>query len=414
MNVEYFIAERTSRSAEGNRPNVMVRIATASVAIGVAVMIVTLAVVMGFKREIARRMTGFSSHVQVADMHTAGTAEPAPVERNAAVERLIATTDGFVSMNVYAVKGGIAKTDEGVAGLVLKGIEGDGAMSFFAENIVEGELPRTGDSVRYKDILLSRGVADRLRLAVGDKVEMLFVGADTPPRRDRFRVSGLYSTGMDEMDDAMALTDIRNVRRLMSGDSLTISGYEVMLDDFSHADGFADRLNRRLLLEGGDEAAGLMAVSVTQLFPNIFDWLKAHDVNAAVIIVIMLVVALFNMVSALLILVLERTRMIGVLKALGMTDASLRRLFLYRAAFIVAKGVVIGDLAGLALCLVQKWSGVVRLDSEGYMLSVVPIDLGWWWLLLLNVATVAVIVVMLTVPARIVASIKPDEAVRYE
>lgn len=392
----------------------MVRIATASVAIGVAVMIVTLAVVMGFKSEIARRMTGFSSHVQVADMHTAGTAEPAPVERNAAVERLIATTDGFVSMNVYAVKGGIAKTDEGVAGLVLKGIEGDGAMSFFAENIVEGELPRTGDSVRYKDILLSSGVADRLRLAVGDKVEMLFVGADTPPRRDRFRVSGLYSTGMDEMDDAMALTDIRNVRRLMNGDSLTISGYEVMLDDFSQADGFADRLNRRLLLEGGDEAAGLMAVSVTQLFPNIFDWLKAHDVNAAVIIVIMLVVALFNMVSALLILVLERTRMIGVLKALGMTDASLRRLFLYRAAFIVAKGVVIGDLVGLALCLVQKWSGVVRLDSEGYLLSVVPIDLDWWWLLLLNVATVAVIVVMLTVPARIVASIKPDEAVRYE
>lgn len=392
----------------------MVRIATASVAIGMAVMIVTLAIVMGFKRDISDKMVGFSSHVQVADMRASGYAEPAPVRRSAGIERLISTTDGFVSMNVYAVKGGIARTDEGVAGLALKGVEGDGAMSFFADNLLEGELPRTGDSVRYKDILLSRGVAGRLALSVGDRVEMLFVAADAPPRRDRFRVSGIYSTGMDEMDDAMALTDIRNVRRLMGGDSLAISGYEVRVDGFGLADDFADRLNRRLLLEGGDDADGLMAVSVTRLFPNVFDWLKAHNVNAVVIIVIMLTVALFNMISALLILVLERTRMVGVLKALGMNDSSLRRVFLYRAAFIVAKGVAWGDAVGLALCLIQKWTGLVKLDSEGYMLSVAPIDLGWWWLVLLNVGTVALIVVMLTVPARIVSSIKPDEAVRYE
>ncbi len=414
MNLEYFIADRTARSSSEIKPNVMVRIATISVAIGLAVMILTMAVVMGFKEEIARKMSGFTSHIQVTYVRSSNTLESTPIRRNADVERLLSSVEGFRSMNVYALKGGVIKTNEGVAGTVLKGVPADYNLSFFDDAMVEGSLPRIGDSVRYKDILLPKVVADRLDISVGEKVEMLFIEGDALPRRDRFKVCGLFSTGMDEMDKTLALTDIRNVQRLAGYDEQTISGYEIMTNDFSRVSEFADRLNTTLLFEGGDEAVNLVAISVDQLYSVVFDWLKTHNINAVVIIVIMIIVALFNMISALLIMVLERTRMVGVLKALGMDNSSLQRIFLYRAAFLVVRGVLWGNAVGIGLCLIQKWSHIVKLDSSGYMVSEVPISLDWWWLAALNIGVVAVIVLLLVLPARIVASVKPEEAMRYE
>ena len=414
MNLEYFIADRTAHSASSARPNVMVRIATVSVAIGLAVMILTMAVVMGFKREISRKISGFTSHVQVTYVRGANSLESSPIERSDSVELLLRSAEGFRSMSVYGLKGGVIKSNEGVAGIVLKGVGGDYDTSFFADAVVEGEMPRVGDSVRYKDLLLPKVVADRLDIAVGDRVEMLFVEDDALPHRDRFKVCGLFSTGMDEMDKGFALTDMRNVQRLAGWDERTISGYEIMVEDFSRVEEFADQVNMDLLFKGGDDAANLVAMSVKQLYRVMFNWLKTHDVNALVIIVIMIAVALFNMISALLILVLERTRMVGVLKALGMDNGSLQRIFLYRASFLVGRGMVWGNLVGIGLCLLQRWSHLLKLDSSGYMVSEVPISLDWWWLVGLNVGVLAVIVLLLVLPTRIVASIKPEEAMRYE
>ncbi len=413
MNLEYFIADRTAHDGAAAKPNVMVRIATASVAVGLAVMIVTMAVVMGFKSEIARKMSGFTSHVQVTYLRSSNSLESSPIGRSDHVEELIRSAEGFRSMSVYALKGGVIKSEDGVAGIVLKGVGSDYDPDFFAESLVEGEMPRIADSVRYKDILLPKVVVDRLNLSVGDRVEMLFVESDALPHRDRFKICGTFSTGMDEMDKTLALTDIRNVQRLAGWDEQTISGYEITVDDFSRVGEFVDRLNNDLLFKGGDDATNIVAMSVEQLYGTLFNWLKTHDVNALVIIVIMIVVALFNMMSALLIMVLERTRMVGVLKALGMGNDSLQRIFLYRAVFLVVKGMVWGNAVGLGLCLLQKWSHLLTLDSAGYMLSEVPIALGWW-LLPLNVGVLAVIVLLLVVPARIVASIRPGEAMRYE
>lgn len=414
MNPEFFIARRIARAPDARRPGVMVRIAVISVALSVAVMLLALAVITGFKREVTRKLTGFAGHVEVTDIRSVNALETLPVAGGAAVEKLIAATEGFASMAPYAVKGGIVKTSEAVQGVQLRGVDGRYDWSFFAAHLREGGLPRVGDTIRTKDVLISRRLADKLERGVGDKVEMLFVESGSAPRRDRFRIAGIYSTGMDEMDDAVVMTDLRNVQRLSGWAPDRISGYTVQVADFDRVEEYVRTLDRRLLYEDEDDERTLTANSVVSLYPNIFDWLKAHDVNAAVIIGIMLAVAFFNMASALLILVMERTRMIGLLKAMGMTDGAVQRLFLYRAAFIILRGLLWGNLAGGCLCAAQRLFGLVKLDPEGYLLSELPVAFDWGWWLMLNAGVMAVIVVLLTLPAYMITSVKPDESIRYE
>lgn len=414
MNLEFFIARRTAQPAPGNKPGVMERIAVVSVALSVGVMILALAVMMGFKREVTRKMTAFAAHAVLTDVRGVNALDSEPVHRSDRLEELIRSTDGFVSLAPYAVKGGIVRTADAVEGILLKGVDTAYGWSFFREWLLEGELPRVGDTIRTKDILLSRNLAERLMLRPGDRVEMLFVEQDDLPRRDRFKVSGIYFSGMDEMDNRVVMTDLRNVQRLSDWAPEEISGYEIFTRDLSQADAFARTLGRTLLYDDSETTDNLAVSSITQLYPNIFDWLKAHDVNAAVVIVIMLVVAFFNMTSALLILVLERVRMIGLLKALGMRNGALRRIFLYRAAFIALRGLAWGNAVGVGLCLIQKYFHLVKLSSEGYLLSEVPVVLGAGWWLLLNAGVLAAIVALLTLPAYIVSTVKPDEAIRYE
>lgn len=414
MSLAFFIARRIARPAPGCKPGVMERIAVMSVALGIAVMILALAVIMGFKREVAHKMEGFAAHVSVTDVRGVDALDAEPVRRSARIEELIRTTEGFRTLAPYAVKGGIVRTPDAVGEVMLKGVERDYDWSCFREWLVEGKLPRVGDSVRTKDILLSRSLADRMLLGVGDKVEMLFVDPGELPRRDRFKVAGIYASGMEEMDDAVVVTDLRNVQRLSDWSADEISGYEIRVRSLDEATAFARTLDRRLLHDEADETANLVATSVTERYANIFDWLRAHDVNGAVIVIIMLVVAFFNMTSALLILVLERTRMIGLLKALGMASGQLRRIFLWRAAFVALRGLVWGNAVGLGLCLLQHWTHAVKLDSEGYLLSEVPVALGWGWWIALNAGFLAAIVALLVIPTSVVSRVKPEETIRYE
>ena len=395
VNLSFFIARRMAQPAPGNKPGVMERM---------AVMILAMAVIMGFKREVARKMTGFAAHVAVTDIRGVNALDAQPVRRSAHVEELIRRTDGFVAMAPYAVKGGIVRTADAVGEVMLKGVEADYDWSYFREWLVAGELPRVGGEVRTKDILLSRSLADRL----------MFVEPGEMPRRDRFKVAGVYESGMEEMDGVVVVTDIRNVQRLSEWGPDEISGYEILTRSLAGADTFARTLGRTLLYDDAEDSENLAVTSVRERYANIFDWLKAHDVNAAVVIVIMLVVAFFNMTSALLILVLERTRMIGLLKAFGMRNGCLRRIFLWRAALVTLRGLAWGNAAGLGLCLVQKWTHLVKLSSEGYLLSEVPVSLGWGWWLALNAGFVAAIVALLVIPTAVVSTVKPEETIRYE
>ncbi len=414
MNLELDIARRIARAPLGGRRSVMERIAVASVALSVAVMLLSIAIIAGFKREISDKLSAFSSHVVVTDPRTVGSLDADPVPIGPELGELAARDPAFRRAARYAVRGGIVRTADAVEGVLLKGVDGAYDLSAFRAWLLEGELPRIGDTIRTKDVLLSRHLAQRLELGVGDRFELLFADADDRPRRDRFKIAGIYASGMDELDRTTILTDLRNVQRLAAWGPDEVSGCEIRIDRLEEAPDFAARLDRQLFYDDTDRFDRLSAMSVQALYPNIFDWLKAHDVNAAVILTIMLVVAFFNLSAALLTVVLERIRMIGLLQALGMTHRALRRIFLYRAAIIALRGLAWGNAVGLALALLQRHFDLVRLDAEGYLLSVVPISLeaGWW--LLLNAGFAAAILLLMLLPASVVATVKPDETMRYE
>jgi lipoprotein-releasing system permease protein len=410
--VELFIARRIASARGSESKGVMVRIAIATTAISMAVMIIAIAVIMGFRREISAKVVGFSGELRITALDYSYATESRPMYLDDSLQQGISALAGFRAMMPYTLKGGLLKTGEATQGIVLKGVDDSYDWSFWQSNLIEGELPRVGDSVRHKDVLVSLSTARAMRLAVGDRVEMLFVHGDRPPRRDRFRVSGIYSSGLEEMDRVMILTEMGNVQRLYGWSDDQISGYEVYIDDIRHIDSFAEAAYVATVELEGDPS--LMVRTIYSDNPQLFDWLKTHDVNAAVIVTIMLVVAFFSLISALLIILLERTSMIGTLKAFGMKNSSIRRIFLVRSAYILVTGLAAGNIVGIGLALLQKQTSLVGLDETGYFLSSVPIELGWEWIVALNAGTIAVMLALLVIPTNIVSRISPSTTIRYE
>jgi lipoprotein-releasing system permease protein len=432
LNIEYFIARRLrghgggygrggfglrsrNPTGEADSRGVMSRIAVATTAISIAVMIVAVAVIMGFRAEISGKITAFTGHLKVQALDYGASSETSPITLSDALRDAIAAVDGVRTVAPYALKPGMAKTNEATQGIILKGVDGAADLSFFERWLVAGTLPRLtnpADSVRHKDILISESVGRMLRLGVDDRIEMLFIEGERP-RRDRFRVSGLYSSGFGELDESFAIVDIASVRRLNGWAADEATGYEVGIGDFGRLAATEQALVAAILPHDTGSPP-LMVRSVTGDFPLIFDWLATHDVNAAVIIVIMIVVALVSMISALLIILLERIRMIGILKTLGMRNGRLRRIFVIRASRIVIAGLVTGDVVGVGLALVQRATGVLKLDTTGYFVSRVPIELGWWWIAALNVGVAVVLVGLMIFPTNIVGRISPEKTVRYQ
>ena len=412
INLEYFLARRIAFNHGGQKNNVMIRIATLSVAIGMAVMIISLAVIFGFKHEITAKLTGFGAHVQIVNLDGNTSYETVPISINQPVVPLIEKLPDFGGIHPYAIKAGILRSDDAMQGVVLKGVAANYDWTFFQDNLIEGSMPRIGDTVRYKDILISHKLAAMLQLKVDDPLEMLFI--QNPPRRDRFRVRGIYDTQFDELDKMMVLTDIRNVQRLNGWDSTQITGFEITTTDFSRLEPFTDAIDDLVFNTPPAEGNSLRVINIRERYPTIFDWLNAHNVNAAVIIIVMLVVALFNMITALLIILLERTSMIGVLKALGMGNRSLQKMFIIRSSFIILKGMFWGNLLGVGLCLLQHWTGPVHLDQAGYFLAVVPIYIDWGWWALINLITFLFIVALLSLPTMIISLILPEKSIRFE
>jgi len=411
QNTPLFLARRFSTSADGESRGTMIRISIATTALSVAVMILSLAVVAGFKSELAEKVDGFMGRFRVVALAWSSEGEQ-PITRIESLERRIAAEPEVESVNAYAVRSGVLKSDAAVSGVMLKGVGEDFDLSFFEEHLTEGELPQL-DSVRTKEVALSGSLARLLDVGVGDRVEFMFVESDTPPRRDRYRICGLYDTGFAELDKTYVLTDIRNVQRLAGWGADEVSGYEIKTRDFADVEGLDERLYLATVELECDEAP-LMIIDTVADNPTIFDWLKAHDVNAVVIITIMFVVSLLSALSALLIMLLERTRTIGLLKALGMDNGAVQRVFMYRSLFIAAVGVAIGDVVGIALCLAQKHLHLISLDSEGYFLDEVPIDLGVWEVVAVDAGVVVLLMLVLMLPTLIISKIKPEKTIRYQ
>ncbi len=414
MSVEYFIAKRTAERKSGGKPSIMVRVATISVALSVAMMIITLAIVFGFRHEVSRSLTGFTAEAIMSNAASFNGSQNEPVEVSEELKSLVITKYGALSVSPYATLQGVVRSSEAIEGVMLRGVDSLYDTSFLTSSLIEGSLPDFGGERASRDVLISSSLAQRLGLEIGSRLELILGDSAQSLRRDLFKVSGFYSTGLDEWDRMILLTDIRNVQRLNGWSSSEVSGYEVSFPSLSVADVACDAINDELLYGEIEGSKNIFVVPSNALYPSIFDWLEAHNVNALVIIIIMLIVAGFNMATALLILVLERTRMIGVLKALGMNNGSLQRIFLFRALSITLKGLAWGNGVALALCYTQLRFDLVKLDAESYLLRHLPIDLSAGWLIALNVGVVAAIVALMTIPSRMVSRVKVEKTLKFE
>ncbi len=411
LHIEYFLAKRISGRGTARKNNVMVRIATLSVAIGISVMIISLSVIFGFKHEISEKLIGFGSHVQIVNLDGNTSFETVPISKNQPFLHKLYDVKNLTGIYPYAIKAGIMRGEDAMQGVVLKGVDSSYDWTFFKDNMRSGEIISV-DSARTKDVLISQALADMMSLEVGDKMEMMFL--HNPPRRDRFRVKGIYDTQFAELDKVMVITDIRNVQRLNNWGADSITGFELTTSSFNNLERFTDDVFRVVVENPPVEGEHVRVINIRERYPMIFDWLDAHNVNAAVIIIIMLLVALFNMISALLIILLERTSMIGILKALGMSNRSLQKMFVIRSSFVILKGMLWGNIIGMGLCLLQYYTGIVSLDQEGYFLTTVPIFINWGYLILVNVVTFFFLVALLALPTMIISLILPEKTIRFE
>ena len=417
MKIEYMLAERTARYEKGSRSTVMMRLASVTVGLGIAVMIITLSVVAGFRQQINGALRGMMADMTICDVSGFMRQESEAVRPSEEFVREVEALRGVKSISPQVVLNGMAKSGDNVAGLQLKGIDAKYDTEWWQSVIVEGSLPDVAAEHRGKELLLSEATAQKLDVAVGDKVEMLFAVGDERPRRDRFKVSGIYRTGLEEMDLRLAVADMRDVRRIAGWADDEVSGYDVMLDDGADADVVSDEMfqiiDRRY--DAGDESVGSLVVnSIRERFPVVYDWLKAHNINARVIIVIIMVVVLFNMAAAMLIMVLDRTAMIGSLKALGMRNGAIRRMFIYRAARLFVAGALWGNVVALVLVGVQAVWHPVELNPSGYMLTYLPVKVELWRVVLLNVGALAVTVVVMLLPSAMIARISSSESLKYK
>lgn len=413
MNTEFFIARRLIKDKESRKQlsRSIVRIAVIGIALGLAVMIVTVATVTAFKKEIRSKVIGFAAHIQILNFDSNLSYETKPINRNQPFLGELRKTPGIRHVEVFALKPGIIKTKTDIQGVVLKGVDHDYDWTFFRKYLKDGTIIQPGDSLPSGQILISGYIARMLRLKTGDPVLMYFV--QDPPRMRRFTIAGIYETGLEEFDKLYAIVDIRHIQKLNDWTPDQVSGFEIYIDRFDDINLMKYRVRDQIGYEVHDQEDNLKVVSITDKYPQIFDWLGLFDINVTIIIVLMLAVAGINMVSGLLILILERTNMIGILKALGTENIRIRRLFLYLSGFLIVRGLFWGNLIGIALCTAQYLGRFVRLDPSAYFLTYVPISFEWGYFFLLNIGTLIAILAMLLIPSMLIARISPDKTIRF-
>ena len=417
MNFELFIARRIhfSGSTNDRKKRVTppaVRIAVAGIAIGMAVMILSVAIVIGFKQEVRAKVIGFGSHIQITNLDSNSSYETTPIHISDSLQNTLRHIPGVRHVESFATKPGLLKTDTDFQGIVLKGIDADYDWTFFRKHLKEGTPFTVTPGRMTTDVLISRHLSDLLRLRCGDTFLAYFVQDDVKARK--FRISGIYDTGFSDYDRLFVLTDIAQIRHLNDWSPDAVSGLEILVDDYDHLDETADRVDD-LLLNRRDSTGNTYYVrSIRELNPIIFNWLDLLDLNVVVILALMMAVSGFTMISGLLIIILERTNMIGILKAIGQPNGSLRRVFLYVSTFLIGRGMLWGNLIGLALCWVQWQFHVLTLDPSIYYLDAVPIRLGFSSWLLINIGALTVTLLMMLAPSYLITKISPARTIRFE
>ncbi|MDR3061558.1 MAG: ABC transporter permease [Dysgonamonadaceae bacterium] len=415
MNTEFFIAKRIYFSKDGEKKvsPPAIRIAMTSIALGLAVMILSVAIVIGFKQEVRKKIIGFGSHIQISDFSNNNSYESFPIIlSDSIIDHVILSTPNVAHIQLYATKPGIMKTDEDFMGIVLKGVGTDYDWNFFKQNLIEGSVPQISNDSTSSLVLISRIMSQKMHLDAGDSFLSFFIQDGVRARK--FYISGIYETNFSEYDKLFILSDIKQVRRLNQWESDQVSGAEILVKNYDKLDETAESLYYEMSMLKDRNGNSFLAQSIKQLNPEMFSWLGILDTNVVVIIILMLAVAGFSMISGLLIIILERANMIGILKVLGENNTSIRRIFLYIAAFIIGKGLFWGNLIGLGIGLLQQQYEIIKLDPSSYYVSSVPIELNIWHVILINTGTLLLSLLMLLGPSYLVARILPAKSIRFD
>lgn len=405
MNLEYYISKKIFSNNKGfSKP--IVNIAILGISLGIAVMILTLAIVSGFQKEIREKVISFGSHIQITSYDNNDSYEGSPINREQTFLSELSKNQGIRHIQCFATKAGIIKTKTELQGVVVKGIGSDFDWDFFKKNIISGTPLTISDSAKSDKILISKYQSEKLKLNLNDTIIVYFI-QNQQQRARRFSICGIYETGLGEMfDQIYVIADIAHIQKLNGWDAGSIAGFEIIINDYKKIDEVTEFVNETI---GYD----FLARSIKEVNRPIFSWLDAQDINAVVVISLMALVSAINMISALLVLILERTNMIGILKALGMSNWGVRKIFLYNSSFLILKGMIIGNIAGLAFCLLQKQFHLVSLDEATYYLSSIPIHLNILHVLFLNITTFILCMISLILPSYIITYISPIKAMKF-
>jgi lipoprotein-releasing system permease protein len=414
VNFPFFIAKRIHFGSDSklrvSKP--AVRIAMWGIAIGLAVMIITVAIVLGFKQEVRNKVVGFGSHIQITRFDNNSTYEMRPLVISDSMIRVLSKVPGVSQMQKFVTKAGIIKTEDDFQGVVFKGVDRQFDWSFFSRNMVEGAPLSANDTAPSNQVVISKKIADMLHLKLHDGFIAYFI--QDRIKAKKFIVSGIYSTNFGQYDKLFILADMRAVQRLNEWQPNQVSGMGIIISDFDQLDSVGERVYAKVANRFDENGAPYYSQTIKDINPQLFAWLGLFDMNVWVILGLMMAVSGFVMISGLLILILERTNMIGILKALGTTNWTVRKIFLYHSCFLIGKGMLWGNLIGLTFCLVQKYTGLIPLDASNYYVSSVPILLNVPTILLLNLGVFVLSTFILVAPSYLITKINPASAIRYE
>jgi len=406
LDLPLFIAKRITFNSQRTFSKLIVRIAILGIMLGLAVMILAVAIVKGFKSEIREKVRGFSGDIQITKLDLNASFENSPFVLSDEAIKKFRREPGITDIQAIATKNGIINAGDEIEGVVLKGVDRNYNWTYFNKILVSGKTIEFSDSLKSRSqIIISKYTADRLKLKVGDDFLMYFI--ENSLRKRKFQIAGIYDLGVEEVDKVFVIGDIALIRSLNNWGPEEAGGYELRVSKFENLDPIADKVYEELDIE-------LKSYTIKDYYPTIFEWLSLLDVNTQVILVLMIAVAVINMISALLIMILERTNMIGILKALGSTNWNIRKIFLYNAAYLIGAGLLLGNILGVGLGLFQYYTHFFTLDQASYYISFVPVMLDFRDILLLNAGTLTISLFVLLIPSMLVTRISPLKAIRFK